>query len=651
MPVLRMPADTSLGDTLGSLGRSFSENFNPLNQLRAYDIQQQMWMRQQQLLQLQRENQARQAAIQQWGNLVPADKLPQIALMIYQNAPYDQVARAAAEASGQLIDKTDPESIQKNIAFMEHVTGKAWTDPYPPYAGEVTGAYIRQKQAEQAGAVSGAQETARLGAETSRRAGFSSRYIDADTPEARASNLKTYIEEFGKAPDDGLTPPVTPIMQQIHDAELEVRNTQMKYGDVMGSSQAKAALATQLVDDPTGAHDAANRVILTAINGAPPDPKTIAPAGPKTSALAEQQRNQQTLETAAATKRGELVGEGGPKATDTTLPAALPNLPPVPGQPPAPTPAAPAALPAPVVSGRPIPNNPGMVINGYRVTAAPSTSGGMIGAVPGAPDAAQKLTETYYKSLNDAYTAGGEPVAKLRDTIGQLQNLSNLAQTGGVYGQWTSTMRDRAKALGFGDITTAQQAQTAMDNLLKTLIPELKSDYNLNRVAQPEIALLSKVTGSADLTPAELANILANLRTGTDLSEALRSQASRALGLSSDPTPFDYPDYAKFEGDSFNKYSQVADQNRVDYGAIGARLDARTPTQQSAPTPPAQQPVQTPPDQLLQANPAPAPVQQSTGNPILDFLGSIGHIFGGGAPAPAPAPAPNSRELIPGQDF
>jgi DNA polymerase III gamma/tau subunit len=284
-----------------------------------------------------------------------------------------------------------------------------------------------------------------------------------------------------------------------------------------------------------------------------------------------------------------------------------------------------------------------MVINGYRVTAVPRTSGPMIGAVPGAGDAAQKLTETYYKSLSDVYAAGGEPVAKLRDTVSQLQNLSNIAQTNGIYGQWTTAMRAQAKALGFGDITNAQQAQTAMDNLLKTLIPELKSDYNLSRVAQPEIVLLGKVTGSADLTQPELANILANLRTGTDLSEALRSQAARALGLSSDQTPYDYPDYAKFENDSFNKYSQVAEQNRANFGAIGARLDNRKP--------PVQTPVQTPPDQSappVQTPPGPVQ-QQGAGNPILDFFGGLGHIFGGGNP-PTTTP-PDSRELVPGKDF
>jgi hypothetical protein len=158
MPFLRQEPDNTLAETLGNLGSSLGNALNPMNQLRAYDIQQQMWLRRQQVEQLQRENVAKQAAIQQWSHIVPAERLPQIAAMIYQGAPYDQVARAAAEASGQLIDKTDPASTQANIKFMEQVTGQPWKDPYPPYAGEVTGAYIRQLQSQQKG--SEAKQTA-----------------------------------------------------------------------------------------------------------------------------------------------------------------------------------------------------------------------------------------------------------------------------------------------------------------------------------------------------------------------------------------------------------------------------------------------------------------------------------------------------------
>src|SRR4029077_11830345 len=103
-----------------------------MNQMRAYQLQQQMFLEQERLRQEQRVHAAQQQAINQWAHIVPPDKLPQIANMIYQNAPYDQVARAAAQLSGNLIVKTDPESIAANIRYMEKVTGQPWKDPYPP---------------------------------------------------------------------------------------------------------------------------------------------------------------------------------------------------------------------------------------------------------------------------------------------------------------------------------------------------------------------------------------------------------------------------------------------------------------------------------------------------------------------------------------
>ena len=135
MPFLRQSPDNTLADTLGNLGNSLGNALNPLNRLRAYDIQQQIAIREQQALQFQRENIAKQQAVAQWGHVVPPDKLPQIANMIYGGAPYDQIARAAAQLSSQLVD--DPNAMQANIRYIETLTGK----PYdystlgPPVAG------------------------------------------------------------------------------------------------------------------------------------------------------------------------------------------------------------------------------------------------------------------------------------------------------------------------------------------------------------------------------------------------------------------------------------------------------------------------------------------------------------------------------------
>jgi hypothetical protein len=133
--------------------RNYPRIFNPLNMIRAYDMQQQIWLRQQQLIQAQRENAAKAAAIQQWGHIVPADQLPQIANMIYQGAPYDQVARVAAQLSGNLVDDPSPAGLQKNIRYIEQITGK----PYdyatlgPPVAGALTAQAANDWKVSQAG--------------------------------------------------------------------------------------------------------------------------------------------------------------------------------------------------------------------------------------------------------------------------------------------------------------------------------------------------------------------------------------------------------------------------------------------------------------------------------------------------------------------
>jgi hypothetical protein len=125
VPVLRLATDDTLGSTLGNLGQALARNFNPLSQMQAYELQYRMWLQQQQLQQMQRENAAKAAAVQQWGHIVPPDKLPQFALMIYQGAPYEQVARAAAQLSGNLVD--DPNAMQANIRYSSSLPASPTT--------------------------------------------------------------------------------------------------------------------------------------------------------------------------------------------------------------------------------------------------------------------------------------------------------------------------------------------------------------------------------------------------------------------------------------------------------------------------------------------------------------------------------------------
>jgi hypothetical protein len=71
MPVLRMPTDTTLGDTLGNLGASLSQALNPMNMIRAQDIQAQVQQRQWEIQQQQRFDAANRNAAAVFRNANP----------------------------------------------------------------------------------------------------------------------------------------------------------------------------------------------------------------------------------------------------------------------------------------------------------------------------------------------------------------------------------------------------------------------------------------------------------------------------------------------------------------------------------------------------------------------------------------------------
>jgi hypothetical protein len=269
-------------------------------------------------------------------------------------------------------------------------------------------------------------------------------------------------------------------------------------------------------------------------------------------------------------------------------------------------------------------------------------TGPVIGYAPGAVEAAQKETANNYDELSKTYAAGGEPAQKMLSDVEQLRQLSNASKNADAFGQFTGAWRDKLMSIGLGNVSNAQQAQTALDAKLKTLIPELKSDYNLSRVAQPEITLLGKVTGSADMPPGVLESVLTNLEAGANLSVALRDQAGRVLRLSpGDPT--NYPDYAQAADALFKGYGASADKLRTQYDVPGA-----------LPKPP----VTYTSDGTTTSSPPP------TSDPVSSFFGGLAHVLGWGSnaspvnapppvngPPPANAPVGGGRELIPGQDF
>jgi hypothetical protein len=71
-----MPADTSLGDTLGNLGAQLTQAFNPLNQIRAQDMLAQVQQRQWEIAHQQTLDAANANAAEVYGNANPHNQSP-----------------------------------------------------------------------------------------------------------------------------------------------------------------------------------------------------------------------------------------------------------------------------------------------------------------------------------------------------------------------------------------------------------------------------------------------------------------------------------------------------------------------------------------------------------------------------------------------
>ena len=642
-----------------------SENFNPLNTIRAYDMQQQMFLREQQLMQMQRENQARQAAIQQWGHIVPPDKLPQIMLMIYQGAPYDQVARAAAQLSGNLVD--DPNRMQDNIRYIEQLTGK----PYdyatlgPPVAGPNTAKQANDWKVSQAGQTAGATA---LGTKTGEQAAVTpllSQLKDDTSPEATANNIRIMETINGKPWDNPYAPVVGPNTQQARNVSDAARAGQQatatSQGTKAGEKAANAPYFAGLVDDPSPAGTQTNIKMIEQITGQPYDASKGPPiAGPLT--LKSNQDWQ--VANAGKVKGSEAAGTAANTPINPAEPRIFPppggfvsNPPPVPAATPAATPstatspvatpaaapstaAPPVASPPPAVTrssvpagATPDPTRPGWYWQGGMLKPPTTTSGpaGMIiGMQPGDLDTAKGESGKAAETLTGAYAAG-EGATKLKAITSQIRALEQVSRTGGAYGQVTAgPLRDLLDKAGLANVTNAQQAQTAEMNLLKNELPSAIKSAGMTRVAQPEIAAVGAMTGTADLPPGVLDNILANVDNAADYTLQRKSLAGRVLGFDSQ-NPLNYPDFQTQDTGLLNNYSANADKLGRDYGAIATN----------------------------QPPPAAGPGVIGRG----DIVGGIQRMFGGGgaqaqppAPAPAPPPAPSpvspdSRELKPGVDY
>ena len=315
--------------------------------------------------------------------------------MIYQGAPYDQVARAAAQLSGNLVD--DPNAMQQNIRYIEQLTGK----PYdyatlgPPVAGPNTAKQANDWKVSQAGKTAGATA---LGTKTGEQAAVApllSQLKDDTSPDATANNIRIMETINGKPWDNPYAPVVGPNTQQARNASDAARAGQQatatSQGTKAGEKAANAPYFGGLVDDPSPAGTQTNIKMIEQITGQPYDAAKGPPiAGPLTLksnqdwqvANAGKVKGSEAAGTAANTPINPAEPKifpppGGFASTAPAPPAAAPLQPPLAAPSPA-APAAPAAAaphphrhtPGVPAGATPDPNRPGWFWQGGTLKAA-----------------------------------------------------------------------------------------------------------------------------------------------------------------------------------------------------------------------------------------------------------------------------------------
>ena len=475
----------------------------------------------------------------------------------------------------QLKDDTSPDATANNIRIMETINGKPWDNPYAPVVGPNTQQARNASDAARAGQQATATSQGTKAGEKAANAPYFGGLVDDPSPTGTQTNIKMIEQITGQPYDTAKGPPIAGPLTLKANQDWQVANA----GRVTGSQAAGTAANTP-------------------IN--PAEPRIFPPPGGFVSTA--------------------------PASPTATSPVAAPSAPAAPIATPS-APAAPAVTRASVPLGAtPDPNRPGWYWQGGTLKAPVTTSGPagtIIGYDPNDLAVAKTSSDQAAETLTGAYAAG-EGAAKLKAITAQIRALEQVSHTGGAYGQFTAgPLRDLLDKAGLANVTNAQQAQTAEMNLLKNELPSVIKSAGMTRVAQPEIAAVSTMTGTADLPPGVLDNILANVDNAADYTLQRKGLAGRVLGF--DPqNPMNYPDFQQGDAALLNNYQPDLDKRRQNYGAINATPSSPVATTQAPPPP------------------------QINDNPVTNALGAAVHWLFGGASASAPSQLPSpSIELKP----
>ena len=528
-----MPADTSLGDTLGNLGRSLAEGFNPLNQIRAQDMLAQMRQRQWEIQQKQALDAANANAAIVYRNANPHNLSPadlEVAVAQIRNGQYNasQTIEAlkaaggyqAAQAAAGLVDAQHPEwsPAQRASAKQQIIAGKSLSEVEQSYA---TAANETNKA------------TATIGATSA-----------ATTPNAKEAAAIGQPETATKLDTQNKLLTAPPITGPLSDATTQQAIDQRTIERGVAGVPVTADAPVSIAEGPA----------IRAAN-----------AGATTTAT-------NTADNATKPRGNVYPGPGG--FSNGPAQPAQPAQPPAPSSN-GPTSAAQATPPAPVTVANPsAPFTVPTTVS--RTLPDGSTLMGPTATETATNDATNKArADTLNQAMDEGATA-----ARMKVKLAQIRDLETVSSTGGAGGQVAAAAMKRLADAGIvvGDQASAYKA---IDQILNTEIPDLRKASGIQRLAGPEIQAVGKQIGTANLPPGVLNNIIANEEAAADTQIARRSNAQNTLGIGGQPMT--YTDYTNADNDLNNSLKQRTDALRQQYDAIGTQAQQPAPIAQPGP--------------------------------------------------------------------
>ena len=526
MPFLREAPDNTLAQTLGNLGSSLTEAWNPLNQIRAQDMLSQMKQRQFDYEKAQRDDQRYRDAAQSYRTLNPFHDDPATLELNATNIAgghldMDGIIKAAKDLNtwrgnqaAVALMRSDPE--MQSWSAADRATAEARV-----LSGETDLATLKKNRAEELRAINQTDTT-----------------LEA-TKAARGSSTTLQAILAAQAAAAGLPADASKLAAQ---------------GTVLSTP------SPTTLNSP----DTTRLTEQQSIGGITP------PAGKAPTSELQPLQDKQDIQKAGAIKQAEAEGQivgsgiapdgrflvnGVPRGWDIHNPLSADlERQPAPAEPPQDVSTVnkinPAAQPVPVVR-----NTPG--------------GGAIIGQTP--TEAAQNVAvdKGYQDQLQEAVD-GGVAGKKMLVVLQRLSTLAKLINNPSGVGQIPVAVESWLAEHGLVPSDRAGLL-AAMKSEFKAQIPELRKEMGVKFEAGPELSAQSQMVGDPSLPLNVLESIFARQAAYANLSIQRRELAMRALYPGAQ-NPLSKEDYLKEEAKVYDSIGEVSKKALTDFGAIGAEL-------------------------------------------------------------------------------